>query len=204
MPSGAAVERDLHEIGRELAEAFPSRARHPVRALDEKAMELTSSDAELRAALFRFVDVTPACRSLDDLATHLTGFLVEVQERPPSLQAAMRVSHTKAGRVALGAAAAAGVRHMAHRFIVGQTPREALGDLRELWRHGVASSVDLLGEATVTQPEADRYAARCSDALDELATAVERWPEREVLERDSVGALPRANLSVKVTALTPM
>src|SRR5438874_11245520 len=122
------VEAELEEVGRALYASFPQRSRNPVKALDARAMELTSSDAELRAALFRFVDVTPACRSLDDLATHLTGFLGEVQERPPSLQAAMRVSHTKAGRVALGAAAAAGVRHMAHRFIVGQTPREALGD----------------------------------------------------------------------------
>ena len=189
MASG--LDGQVHEIGRSLAEAFPSRARHPVRALDEKAMELTSSDAELRAALFRFVDVTPACRSLDDLATHLTGVLDEVQERPPSLETAMRMSHTKAGRVALGAAAAAGVRHMAHRFIVGESPREALGDLRALWRRGIGTSVDLLGEATVTQPEADRYAGRCGDALETLAAAA---PDREL----------GANLSVKVTALTPM
>ena len=30
----------------------------------------------------------------------------------------------------------------------------------------VATSVDLLGEATVTSAEADRYAARCREALD--------------------------------------
>src|SRR3954470_17956133 len=191
MPSSAAVERDLHEVGRELAARFPAAPRHPVRALDAKAMELSSQDAELRAALFRFVDVTPACRSLDDLATHLAGFLGEVHERPPSLEAAMRMSHTKAGRVALGAAAAAGVRHMAHRFIVGATPSEALGDLRGLWRRGIGTSVDLLGEATVTQAEADRYAERCADALETLAAAA---PEPEL----------GANLSVKVTALTPL
>ena len=102
----------------------------------------------MRAALFRFVDVVPACRSLDDLARHLSGFLEEVGDRPPSLQVAMRMSESKAGRQALGAAAAAGVKHMAHRFIVGETPREATGVLEDLWRKGVATSVDLLGEAT--------------------------------------------------------
>jgi RHH-type proline utilization regulon transcriptional repressor/proline dehydrogenase/delta 1-pyrroline-5-carboxylate dehydrogenase len=45
----------------------------------------------------------------------------------------------------------------------------------------------------VTQAEADRYAARCADALDVLADAYARWP----------GA-PQANLSVKVSALTPL
>ena len=136
-----------------------------MRALDARAMELATSDDELRAALFRFVDVAPACRSLDDLARHLTGFLDELSDTPPPISAAMRVSGTRAGRAALGAAAAGGVRHLAHRFIVGESPQAALPTLRRLWDDGVASSVDLLGEATVTEPEADRYAARCRDAL---------------------------------------
>jgi proline dehydrogenase len=204
MELSASVEGDLREVGRELAARFPPRARHPMRALDAKAMELSSQDAELRAALFRFVDVTPACRSLDDLARHLAGYLEEVDEKPPPLRAAMRMAETRAGRTALGAAAAAGVRHMAHRFIVGDTPRAAVGELRSMWRDGVAASLDLLGEATVTEDEADRYAARCGDALEELPRAYEKAPEREQLERDSIGRLPRANLSVKVSALTPL
>src|SRR5215212_91351 len=117
MESAAAVERDVREVGRELAARFPPRTRHPVKALDAKAMELSSQDAELKAALFRFVDVTPACRSLDELARHLAGFLDEVGDRPPPLEWAMKMTGSRAGRAALGAAAAAGVRHMAHRFI---------------------------------------------------------------------------------------
>jgi RHH-type proline utilization regulon transcriptional repressor/proline dehydrogenase/delta 1-pyrroline-5-carboxylate dehydrogenase len=198
------VESQLQEVGRAIHAALPGRSRHPLRVLDERAMELASEDAELRAALFRFVDVTPACRSLDDLARHLTGYLEEVGERPPPIEAAMRMSGSRAGRAALGAAAAAGVRHMAHRFIVGESPRAALKTIRHLWDHGAAVSLDLLGEATVTEAEADRYAARCLDALETLAGAAPGWPERPVLEADSIGAVPRVNLSVKVSALTPL
>jgi proline dehydrogenase len=79
-----------------------------------------------------------------------------------------------------------------------------MGVLRGLWKRGVASSVDLLGEATVTQSEADRYAARCLHALDATAAATRDWPERPTLERDSQGRLARTNLSVKVSALTPL
>jgi proline dehydrogenase len=197
-------EPELERIGRSLYDAFPSRARHPLRSLDARALELASQDHELRAALFRLVDVTPACRSLDDLARHLTGYLGEVEERPSSLDAAMRMAGSKPGRAALGAAAAAGVRHMAHRFIVGESPRSALGALRSLWDDGVGSSLDLLGEATVTAQEADRYADRCRDALETLAEAVTSWPEQPALEGDTAGPVPRANLSVKVSALTPL
>jgi len=198
------LERELRAVGAQLAESFPSRVRHPVRALDDKAIARSSEDAELRAALFRLVDVTPACRALDDLARHLPAYLESGEERPPPLRAAMRAAGTRAGRTALGAAAAAGVRHMAHRFIVAEAPEATVGELRRMWRDGIAASVDLLGEATVSGPEADRYAARCEHAVGVLTRGYSDVPERPVLEQDSIGALPRANLSVKVTALTPM
>ena len=38
----------------------------------------------------------------------------------------------------------------------------------------------------------------------ELAPATRRWPSRPMLEADGVGPLPRANVCVKVSALTPL
>ena len=134
--------------------------------------------------------VVPASRNADDLATHLTGFLREVEEPTAPIYVAMRMGGSRAGRAALGRAAATGVKHMAHRFIVGETPKAAMGDLRELWKDGVASSVDLLGEATVTQAEAQRYAQRCSEALETVVRESSKWPARPQLEGDSAGPLP--------------
>lgn len=200
----AALELQVQKVGRELAAALPRGSRGPLRALDVRAMEFASQDVELRAALFRFVDVVPACRSLDELARHLTAFLEAVGEPPPPISAAMRMGSTRAGRAALGAASAAGVRRMAHRFIVGQTPRDAGGVLRALWSDGIAASVDLLGEATVTAGEADAYAARCHAALDELTDVYSVLKPRPLLEADAAGPTSRVNLSVKISALTPL
>src|SRR3954470_10293925 len=123
-PRATIGDEDVLAVGRALHAALPS-ARRPLRVLDDKAMDLAAQDEELRAALFRFVDVVPACRSLDDLAAHLTSFLEDVEARTPPLAVAMRMADSRAGRVALGAASAAGVRHMAHRFIVAETPSGA-------------------------------------------------------------------------------
>jgi proline dehydrogenase len=197
------LEAEIVAVGRSLAPRAERRPQGPIAAVDERAMRLAAHDRELRAALFRLVDVTPACRSLDDLGGHLAGFLDELPDRPPSIEAAMRASHTKAGRVALGAATAAGVRHMAKRFIVGESAAGARRELRRMWRSGMSASLDLLGEATVTATEADRYADRCAEALRELAEEARDLPASPRLEHDSIGAIPRMNLSVKVSALTP-
>ena len=67
MVTDEQLEQELFAVGERLAAALPVQ-RNPIKALDDKAMDLASSDQELKAALFRFVDVVPACRNLDDLA----------------------------------------------------------------------------------------------------------------------------------------
>ncbi len=204
MAVAAPAEQQIMEVGRRLLDALPGPGRNPLRAVDERAIDLTSRDPELRAAMLRLVDVAPGCRSPEDLAEHLVSFLGEVDERPGALRLAMRMGDSRAGRAALGAAVAAGVRHVAHRFIAAESPERAGPTLRRLWELGAASSVDLLGEATVTAEEADRYAARCAAGLDALASVYRELPPRPLLEGDALGPIPRANLSVKVSGLTPL
>ena len=166
-------------------------------------MELLSRDPQLRAALFRLVDVAPACAGPRELAAHLASLLGEVERPLAPVSATRRASRQRATSGAIGGVAGLAVHRMAKRFIVGRGPGDAVPALARLWRAGAAASVDLLGEATVTAAEADRYAQRCHEALRTIAAAATDWPRRPVLERDSAGALPRANLSVKVSALTP-
>jgi proline dehydrogenase len=93
---------------------------------------------------------------------------------------------------------------MADRFIIGESVGAATSTLASLWTGGIATTVDLLGEATVTAAEGDQYAARCQRALTELHAVTGKWRSQPLLERDAAGPLPRVNLSVKVTALTPL
>ena len=167
----------------------PPTARHPLRALDARAMELASSDQELRAALFRFVDVVPACRSLDDLARHLTGFLDELPEaaaadlgRDADLAHAGRARRARRRRRGRRAAPRAPV----HRRRDRRGRRSAT--LRRLW--------DARGrELGRPARRGDRHRGRgrpLRGALRGGARATSRrataaWPARAVLEADAVG-----------------
>ena len=193
-PTPVSREPEVRALGHRIAAEQARAPRGAGRTFEDRGMELLARDPQLRAALFRLVDVAPACATPRELADHLGALLGEVDRRLP-IAAARR---PLAGRLA-GVA----VHRMAQRFIVGQGPRDAVPALARLWRAGAAASVDLLGEATVTAAEADRYTARCDEALRTLAPAARGWPAQPVLERDGAGPLARANLSVKVSAMTP-
>src|SRR6185295_16300394 len=66
---------------------------------------------------------------------------------------------------------------------------------------GIGFSVDVLGEACVSQAEAEVYLGRYMALVRELPVALAAWPANSALERDHVSAVPRANVSVKISAL---
>lgn len=198
----AALDREIAALGHRLAHGGP-RLRRLAHGLHDRSMALASRDADLRAALFRLVDVAPACAGPSDLATHLDALLGDVHRSAP-VRIAERAARTPASRALTGRAAALAVRQMAGRFIVGESPAQAAPVLGRMWEQGVAASVDLLGEATVTRAEGRAYAQRCEQALEQLSATAASWPRRPLLEHDAAGPLPRVNLSVKVTALTPL
>lgn len=200
------LETDVHTWGRRLAENLPGAGRSPAAAAERRMMQAMIGDPRLRAALFRFVDVRPACRDRGELVRHLHEYLEEAGDGTGGSGAARRLSRL-VGRRALelptASAAALGVAQMSHRFIAGQDAAAAAAELTSLWEQGRCVTLDLLGEATLTEAEGDTYAMRCADTLSELARTGSGWPSRPLLEHDGLGPLPRPNLSVKVSALTP-
>jgi RHH-type proline utilization regulon transcriptional repressor/proline dehydrogenase/delta 1-pyrroline-5-carboxylate dehydrogenase len=196
------IEADVLEIGRRLAGGRRTlrAAVNPLEAI----MALTASDPPLRAAVFRAVEVAPACRGPRELAEHLAAFLEESEQRSRAHEAARRVLARKWLWPLSGRVTAAAVGRIAARFIAGRDAHAAGATLARMWERGRASSVDLLGEATLTRAQGRAYADRCDAALAELSLAAVRWPARALLERDAAGAIPRVNLSIKVTALTPL
>lgn len=197
------LEPEVVALGRQLGSRQRS-VRAAKRAAHDRAMALTAADPELRAALFRLVDVAPACAGTPELAEHLAAYLDAVPAPGLPVSLGARAADSPALGRASGRLAQSMVRRMAGRFIVGESVADAAPVLRRLWRQNIAVTVDLLGEATVSHAEGQAYADRCDEALQELALASGHWSGRPLLERDSVGEIPRVNLSVKVTALTPL
>ena len=204
-PSGG-LEREAHAIGRDL---FARIGRGPAPWergwWDDRLMALTMGEPAVKVQLFRFIDALPTLASAEGVRRHLDEYLGEAAGMVP---ATIRLPMALAPPGALGARALAGAARfastrMARRFIAGSTPDEALETVRRLRRKRLAFTADLLGEAVIAEPEADAYQQTCLDLLRRLAPALAAEPEIPLIDRDDRGPIPRANLSLKLTSLTP-
>ena len=198
-------DRQVKELARRIAELGEGeRARvYGMTWWSEQMLDWAMAHPEFKSRLFHFVDVFPATHSAEDVVDHLEDYFEGV-EIPPPLRLGLELAERVPGGVALSAQVARrNISRMGRQFIVGETAQEAARAVHRLWRQGKAFTVDLLGEKVLTSMQADAYAERVAQAMEVLAAACAQWAPDDHLERDDMGPVPRLNLSIKATALSP-
>jgi RHH-type proline utilization regulon transcriptional repressor/proline dehydrogenase/delta 1-pyrroline-5-carboxylate dehydrogenase len=204
--SGTANDLELRtrQIGAEVLQRLRDRRPSPLspQFWTDRVLDWSMQDPRFQVQLFRFVDVFPALRSAAEIHEYLDEYLAASSTvLPPTVALGLKAGQYAKGLLGLGVGQA--IRSMAATFIAGESPAAALPLLRRLWNAGMAFSVDLLGEASVSPAEAAAYRQRYLELLATLPQAVAAWPANPRLESDHLGRVPRVNLSLKLSALDP-
>lgn len=204
--STSPLESVVHRIGEQLARL--SAGRIPIlfdrRWWSQTALNLAMQDSAFKTQLFRFIDVLPSVSDDEQVVTLAREYLGDGNTQLFGAQLGLKaLSATSLGARLSGKVIRGQVEQMARTFIAGATIEEAAPRLADLWQQGRAWSVDLLGEATISDREADRYRDRCLGTLTLLAREASLWPSVLLLERDHLGPIPRIQLSLKISALSP-
>ena len=200
------VEASIREVGVEL---FAAAKGSKPSIFDKgywngKIIDYCMAHEAFKIEMFRFVDVLPMLSNSDAVARHIKEYFGRDGLKFPAAVKTAMIGATAFG--GLGAKMASGtieknVVEMARRFVVGQTPDEALPVLQKLRDDDITFTVDLLGEATVSEVESEIYAKRYVEVLDVLNREKDNWPEKDLLDQGPNGPLPKVNLSVKVSSL---
>jgi RHH-type transcriptional regulator, proline utilization regulon repressor / proline dehydrogenase / delta 1-pyrroline-5-carboxylate dehydrogenase len=200
-----AVEALTQDYGREIFARLGRTLPLPFSPgwWDERLMNWTMAAEAVKVQLFRFIDVLPLLHSPGEINRHLREYFNEAKaELPRWMTAALPYmpSHGLAGRL-LARAARHNAERLARRFIAGSSLDEALRAIAGLRHRSLAFTVDLLGEATITEAEADRYQAEYFHLIEGLSRHVNTWEPVDLIDRDHRGPLPRVNVSVKLSSL---
>ena len=199
------IEQMTQEIGRHLL-AESNSAQPSIldrRWWDDRIMTWAMQDESVKVQMFRFIDVLPMLSSSDAVTEHLHEYFHDVRQYLPSavrLGLAVATPGSIAGR-ALAMAARRNAQGHARRFIAGTNENEVLAAAMRERKLGRAFTLDVLGEAVTSEGEADRYLRQYLDLVSGIAPIVNAWPEVPQIDRAAGQAIPRVNVSVKLSAL---
>uniref|UniRef100_A0A0C1NF27 L-glutamate gamma-semialdehyde dehydrogenase n=1 Tax=Tolypothrix bouteillei VB521301 TaxID=1479485 RepID=A0A0C1NF27_9CYAN len=169
---------------------------------DDKLLAWAMSNPGLRVQLFRFIDTLPALRSKPEIAAHLQEYLGdESVELPAALKGMLNFANPDSvpGQVAATTVATA-TETLAHKYISGENIKQALKTIERLRKEKMAFTVDLLGEAVITEAEAQSYLERYLDLMQQLVEASKNWSPVPAIDLADGEPLPKVQVSVKLTA----
>jgi RHH-type proline utilization regulon transcriptional repressor/proline dehydrogenase/delta 1-pyrroline-5-carboxylate dehydrogenase len=200
------VESRTLVIGRQLfARARSTETRGDILhfSLDQWLMRQGMKDEAVKAQLFRFVDVLAVLNTTAAINRHLGEYLRTAKAHLSSWQrgALGLMPVNGIGGAALAKFARFSTERMANRFIAASDVAGAVDAVSALRKRGLAFTIDLLGEAVLSEADAARYAQRYHDLIDGLAASAANWPAIPLIDRDERGPIPPINVSIKLSSL---
>jgi len=169
---------------------------------DDKLLAWAMSNPGLRVQLFRFIDTLPALRSKPEIAAHLQEYLGdESVELPSALKGMLNFANPDSmpGQVA-ATTVSTGVETLAHKYISGENIKQVIKTVERLRKEKMAFTIDLLGEAVITEAEAQSYLERYLDLMQQLVEASKSWTTVPLIDEADGQPLPKVQVSVKLTA----
>jgi RHH-type proline utilization regulon transcriptional repressor/proline dehydrogenase/delta 1-pyrroline-5-carboxylate dehydrogenase len=203
----STYEAKTQEIAKQLLAAtrenrsFLSSLRDQMR-WDDKLLTWAMSNPGLRVQLFRFIDCLPALHSKPEIAAHLQEYLGdESVELPAALKGMLNFANPDSmpGQVAATTVATA-VETLAHKYISGENIKQVIKTIERLRKDKMAFTIDLLGEAVITEAEAQSYLDRYLDLMQQLVEASKTWTPVAAIDSTNEGQVAQVQVSVKLTA----
>ncbi|MEH2264749.1 L-glutamate gamma-semialdehyde dehydrogenase [Nostoc sp.] len=203
----STYEAKTQEIAKQLLAAtqenrsFFSSLRDQMR-WDDKLLAWAMSNPGLRVQLFRFIDTLPALHSKSEIASHLQEYLGdESVELPTALKGMLNFANPDSmpGQVAATTVGTA-VETLAHKYISGENIKQVIKTVERLRKEKMAFTIDLLGEAVITEAEAQSYLERYLELMQQLVEASKNWANIPAIDEADGEAIPKVQVSVKLTA----
>ena len=194
------IAKQLLEATRE-KQSFFSQIREGMR-WDDRLLAWAMSNPGLRVQLFHFIDCLPALRSKAEVARHLQEYLSDpTVELPSALKGILNFTNPDSvpGQVAATTVSTA-VETLARKYIAGETLKQVIKTVEQLRKDKMAFTLDLLGEAVITETEAKSYLEGYLDLISQLSETAKTWKPVEEIDAVDEKPLPRVQVSVKLTA----
>ena len=143
-----------------------------------KVMDWCMRNESFKVQLFRFVDVLPYLTTGESLSRHIEEYFATQDQDIPAVLKIGAKSASFGGSLAgkmLARTIRSNIEGMAKQFIIGENIKDSIKSLKKLRKSNFTFTVDILGEATVSEAEAEQYQQSYLELLDALQYETRSW-----------------------------
>lgn len=167
-----------------------------------KILEWAMLWPKFKVNLFRLIDVLPTLRSDKEIAEHISLYLAdEAFKITPIAGLLFKSQSLPILRNISSYITKQSVRQMAYDVIAGSNTLESIEKLQKIRDDGLAFTVDLLGEYSVSENEAINYTNRYLEVLDSLQSEIKNLGKHAPIVENHPTDSSAICISVKLSAL---
>jgi len=160
----------------------------------------TTSDEDFRIQALRFIDVLPSLKDDHALAEHLQEYFSDLQ-LPRFAEWGLKHSDTGWSTRIAAPSIRYTLRGLARKFMGGYKLHHAMNCISRLRHEQMNFTLDLLGEATISDSECNDYTNKYLEIISSLSEPVNNWSDNPLLDISHAKQTPRLNLSIKLSSL---
>ena len=165
-------------------------------------MQWTLTNPSFKTPLFRFVDVFPSLNKKTDIPFFLNEYFKENNDASQPLPPFLKKGISILSPSMLSSFISKQMKEMARLFIVGEDLPFIFSALKQMRKENSTFTLDLLGEATLSEKEAIVYQNRYLKIIDQLNKEVKNWNHNPLTDENEEGKpIPLVNISVKTSCL---
>ncbi len=197
------LETEIYSFGSDILDSLKEQAKggNPFKKAENKLLEWTLKNDEIKINLFRFVDVLPSLSTSKSVVEHVHEYFHDIKENIPLFKFALRFPpHSILAKIGAKAVESQ-IKRMSRRFIVGSTAKDAIPYLKKLRRKHRTFTVDLLGEAVLSEDESFKFIDRYKELIEEISKVDSQWITKYSLPFEHSKDKSILNVSIKPSAL---
>jgi len=157
---------------------------------EEKFLDTIMQREALKIQLLRYIDTYPALKTYNQRLHHLIQYLESENALDDKLAHLFYYPlkiHPIPLNLLYGLSISIGVSLFAHKFIAGTNPQEAFNYINSLIKRKMTCTLDILGEAVLSENEADEYTKEYLNLLENVGLLLK---EKNVASQLNVSVKP--------------
>ena len=166
----------------------------------EQLINRTISEPGFRLQALRFIDVLPSLDDDQNLTEHLQEYFSDL-DLPRFAEWGLEHCDTPWASLIAAPTVRYTLRRLARKFMSGHEMHQAYRCVSQLRKKNSNFTLDLLGEATISEIESEAYQQQYLHLLNNLSESVNQWEYHPLLDLSHSKNSPPLNLSIKLSSL---